>query len=508
MKNLQLLVLLFVNAYSYSQVGIGTTTPNSSAELDVTSTTKGFLPPRMTTVQRDAIANPATGLQIYNTITNTKDYFNGSAWVSTLATNSALGTPTSATLTNATGLPLSTGITGTLPIANGGTGLSTIGTNGQVLTSDGTTASWATPTGGGSGNVLVGSYNLFNAALTPSSGYLRQGTGTYNVADYPTLGAAFGTDNLTATTGAALASANQSLLGFGNGLFVTLFNSSSTYQTSTDGINWTTRTNFPVNNATLGALHYANGIWVATTTNLTTFFTSTDGINWTQITIPRTGVYYAITYNGAIWWTPSYGGSHALTSADGITWTERVLPAAKTWYVAASNTATGLIVCIAYGNDSYITSTDGLNWTQRTLPFLSWYDISFGGGLFVAIADANPNAFTTTDGINWTQQSLGISLNWRAVRYNGTYWMAIPTSPTASQVSISKNGTTWSVKVTGFSIGGNGEQPLATNGNLFVWTTTTGGTYLRGSITQATTFTVPAVTEPSGFQYWVKATTP
>jgi hypothetical protein len=173
MKNLQLLVLLFVNAYSFSQVGIGTTTPNASAVLDLTSTSKGLLPPRMTTVQRDAIANPATGLQIYNTTTNTKDYFNGSAWVSTLATNSALGTPTSAMLTNATGLPLSTGITGTLPIANGGTGLSTIGTNGQVLTSNGTIASWATPTGGGSGNVLVGSYNLFNAALTPSSGYLR-----------------------------------------------------------------------------------------------------------------------------------------------------------------------------------------------------------------------------------------------------------------------------------------------------------------------------------------------
>jgi len=60
------------------QVGIGTTTP--SAKLDVTSTTQGFLPPRMTTTQRDAISTPATGLVIYNTTTNLLNFYNGSSW--------------------------------------------------------------------------------------------------------------------------------------------------------------------------------------------------------------------------------------------------------------------------------------------------------------------------------------------------------------------------------------------------------------------------------------------
>ncbi len=71
---------LFVDGAS-NVVGIGTNTPNSTALLDLTSTTKGFLAPRMTTTQRDAITSPATGLQIYNTTTNKLNVYNGSAWV-------------------------------------------------------------------------------------------------------------------------------------------------------------------------------------------------------------------------------------------------------------------------------------------------------------------------------------------------------------------------------------------------------------------------------------------
>ena len=48
-------------------VGIGTTNPTASAILDVTSTSKGFLPPRMTNAQRVAISSPAVGLMVYQT---------------------------------------------------------------------------------------------------------------------------------------------------------------------------------------------------------------------------------------------------------------------------------------------------------------------------------------------------------------------------------------------------------------------------------------------------------
>lgn len=55
-------------------------TPDASALLDVESTTKGALLPRMTTTQRDAIASPATGLLVYNTTTSKVNQYTGTAW--------------------------------------------------------------------------------------------------------------------------------------------------------------------------------------------------------------------------------------------------------------------------------------------------------------------------------------------------------------------------------------------------------------------------------------------
>jgi hypothetical protein len=60
-------------------VGIGGTA-NAAAILDAASTTKGLLPPRMTTAQRDAITSPPAGLMIYNTSTNKLNVRTASSW--------------------------------------------------------------------------------------------------------------------------------------------------------------------------------------------------------------------------------------------------------------------------------------------------------------------------------------------------------------------------------------------------------------------------------------------
>jgi hypothetical protein len=95
MKKL-LIVLLFIYSGSYAQTGIGTTTPNASAKLEVASTTQGFLPPRVALTATNVFSpivgtsSAATGLLVYNTasagtapnnVVPGYYYWNGTIWV-------------------------------------------------------------------------------------------------------------------------------------------------------------------------------------------------------------------------------------------------------------------------------------------------------------------------------------------------------------------------------------------------------------------------------------------
>ncbi|MFM6938534.1 MAG: hypothetical protein ACKOXC_09330 [Aquirufa sp.] len=96
MKKLIFLCLLSMTAWG--QTGIGTTTPDASAKLEVNASNKGFLPPRVTLssgTDNTTIPNPATGLLIYNTGNNPNlvagyYYWNGSNWA-TIATATGSG---------------------------------------------------------------------------------------------------------------------------------------------------------------------------------------------------------------------------------------------------------------------------------------------------------------------------------------------------------------------------------------------------------------------------------
>jgi hypothetical protein len=102
MKKIVIAVLILMALQMHAQTGIGTTTPNASAKLDVYSTNKGFLPPRVTLASvSDAttITSPAEGLLVYNLgssgLQSGYYYWNGANWA-TIATATSAGNGVSA----------------------------------------------------------------------------------------------------------------------------------------------------------------------------------------------------------------------------------------------------------------------------------------------------------------------------------------------------------------------------------------------------------------------------
>ena len=86
MKQLLFLLILFTCSTSQlmaqtGNVGIGTTMPDPSAALEIMASDKGLLIPRMTSVERSAIINPAIGLSVFDTDENGFYYYDGSKWL-------------------------------------------------------------------------------------------------------------------------------------------------------------------------------------------------------------------------------------------------------------------------------------------------------------------------------------------------------------------------------------------------------------------------------------------
>lgn len=136
-------IVLFIGILGFAQTGIGTTSPNPSAKLEVFSNNQGFLPPRIALTAINAaspVTSPATGLLVFNTeiagiapnnVTPGYYYWNGSLWV-------RLNGP-SDTAAN---------VTGVVPVVNGGTGTTTSTGSGSVVLSTSPSISLPTFTSG------------------------------------------------------------------------------------------------------------------------------------------------------------------------------------------------------------------------------------------------------------------------------------------------------------------------------------------------------------------------
>jgi hypothetical protein len=156
-------------------VGIGLTSIDSSAQLHMSSTTKGLLMPRLTTTQMNAIGTPANGLMIYNTTASQLYVYSGGVWTA-LASGGGSGTVTS--ITAGTGLSGGTITTsGTIALANTAVTAGAYTSANITIDAQGRITSAANGSGGGGYSAitqsLTGNRILINAPTDDTSSNLQ-----------------------------------------------------------------------------------------------------------------------------------------------------------------------------------------------------------------------------------------------------------------------------------------------------------------------------------------------
>ena len=184
-------------------VGIGTVAPAASALLEMSSTARGFLPPRMDTARRDTIATPAEGLVIYNTDTGQLNLYNGTAWTIVASTVGGGITEVVFNVAGTTAWTVPGGVTQIVVEVWGGGG----GGGGSGAVAD----HWGHGGGGGG-------YGRAIAAVTPGNNLaVTVGAGGTGFQEVATDGTAGGTSSVTGMNSPAAVSATGGAGGDGEG---------------------------------------------------------------------------------------------------------------------------------------------------------------------------------------------------------------------------------------------------------------------------------------------------
>jgi uncharacterized repeat protein (TIGR01451 family) len=186
--------------------------------------------------------------------------------------------------------------------------------------------------------------------------------------------------------------------------------------------------------------------------------TSVDGETWVSRTTP-TGSWRAVC------WSPelslfcavgfSTGEGSVMTSPDGVTWTARTAAAENVWNAVCWSPELELFCAVGEASSSVMTSPDGINWTSRTPSDASsgWRGVCWSPdlGLFCAVARAIgegvAQVMTSPDGINWTTRTPASNIDWYAVIWEGTRFVAAGSTTTPNDgIMTSEDGLTWTAR--------------------------------------------------------------
>jgi hypothetical protein len=208
------------------------------------------------------------------------------------------------------------------------------------------------------------------------------------------------------------------------------------------------------------------------------------GLNWeTATAVGDNDGWKAVAYGNGLFVAVGSSGDRVMTSPDGINWTAR--SGSGDW--SSITYGNGLFVAVANSGTSnrVMTSPDGINWTLGTsVADNNWLSVTYGNGLFVAVGYSGNRVMTSPDGITWTERSVaGDDDSWSSVTYGNGTFVAVSNAG-VDRIMTSPNGITWT------TVSGDGAWSSVTYGNgLFVAVGNYGADYVMTS-PDGTTWTI------------------
>lgn len=282
------------------------------------------------------------------------------------------------------------------------------------------------------------------SGLKTSNGYWQDvayGNGVYVAIFWQTDSSnatiAYSTDNCASWTQKTLSSTVKlRCIAYGNGIFVAIGISGQEYFTSTDGVNWTSRTTLPSSGNTIqnNCITFVSASESSAIGNLfvigkgqednasnynptSTYYTSTDGISWTARSWGISGHCQTIKLCNGKLYALFYRSSKLLSSTNGTSWSSEELNY-YTYIVGAAYGNNRLLVLTEFGGIS--VSTDGGNsWSISRIPWTNMFDtehlsMAYGKGVFLIsgyytttfINSESNSTYWTEDGVSFTKTNI------------------------------------------------------------------------------------------------------